>query len=135
MQESKIEYPAPDRDEKSGRFLTGNNGGGRRKGSRNKLSEDFITDLYATWQQHGEAALAKTATGDPVAFCKLVANLLPAKFESTMSISLTADFEAARNFNEAWKVIRQARELIGSELPVIDVDVEPERRDCEFNDD
>jgi hypothetical protein len=132
MQESKTEPATLDRDEKSGRFLTGNNGGGRRKGSRNKLSEDFLADLHDAWQKNGPTALAKCAAGDPTAFCKIVANILPAKFESTMSISLSADFEAARDFAEAWRVVKLARQTIGAEIPVIDL--EPERRDCEFDD-
>jgi hypothetical protein len=33
--------------------LAGNNGGGRQKGSRNKLGEAFIADVYAKWQARG----------------------------------------------------------------------------------
>ena len=108
------------------------NPNGRPRGSRNKLSEDFLSDLHYAWQKHGTAALAKCATGDPTAFCKIVANILPAKFESSLSINLSADFEAARDFAEAWRVVKQAREMIGAEVPVIEL--EPERRDCEFDD-
>jgi hypothetical protein len=39
----------PQQDEK-GRFLTGNSGGGRPKGSRNQLGEAFVADLYADRQ-------------------------------------------------------------------------------------
>jgi hypothetical protein len=42
------------RDEKTGRFLVGNNGAaGRPKGARNKLAEAFIDDIYQDWKQHG----------------------------------------------------------------------------------
>jgi hypothetical protein len=40
------------RDANTGRFVSGNNGGGRPKGSRNKLTTEFIDDLYAKWQEH-----------------------------------------------------------------------------------
>jgi hypothetical protein len=36
------------RDTKTGRFLAGNSGGGRKPGSRNKLSESFIADVQAS---------------------------------------------------------------------------------------
>ena len=126
------EPTAPDRNE-NGRFVNGNKTAiGRPRGSRNKLSEEFLTDLQEAWRQHGQSALTKCATGDPTAFCKLVGNLIPRQFESSLQVSLVADFEAAQTFSEAWKVIKLARQTIGTELPIIDV--ESERRDCEFHD-
>ena len=53
------------------------NPSGRPKGSRNKLAEDFLTDAYQQWQQHGSKALETMATSEPAKFCQLVANLLP----------------------------------------------------------
>jgi hypothetical protein len=47
------------RDEK-GRFLTGNNGGGRPKGSRSKLGEEFIQALQVCWK----SILRGTVFGD-----------------------------------------------------------------------
>jgi hypothetical protein len=47
------------RDPRSGRFLTGNSGGGRQRGSRNKLSEQFIADVYAQWQESGSDCLCE----------------------------------------------------------------------------
>lgn len=67
---------AIEKDEK-GRFLTGNSGGGRPKGARNKLGEQFISDLYADWQQHGVATLAKVRDEKPDQYLKVVASILP----------------------------------------------------------
>jgi hypothetical protein len=53
------------------------NPAGRPKGSRNKLTEDFLADAYAQWQKHGSTALEAMATTDPAKFCQMVANLLP----------------------------------------------------------
>jgi hypothetical protein len=50
---------------------------GRPKGSRSKLSNDFLTDAYAEWQEHGRAALQAMAKTEPAKFCQMVANLLP----------------------------------------------------------
>jgi hypothetical protein len=41
------------------------------------LAEDFLTDAYQQWQQHGSKALETMATSEPAKFCQLVANLLP----------------------------------------------------------
>ncbi|WP_245487359.1 hypothetical protein [Rhizobium leguminosarum] len=66
-----------DKDEK-GRFLPGNSGfGGRPKGARNKLGEQFINDLYADWQDHGVATLARVREEKPDQYLKVVASILP----------------------------------------------------------
>jgi hypothetical protein len=53
------------------------NPAGRPKGSRNKLAEDFLSDAYQQWQQHGSKALETMATSEPAKFCQMVASLLP----------------------------------------------------------
>jgi Family of unknown function (DUF5681) len=53
------------------------NPAGRPRGSRGKLSEDFLADLHEAWQQHGPDALVRCAEQRPDAFCKLIADLLP----------------------------------------------------------
>jgi hypothetical protein len=49
---------------------------GKPKGSRNKLSEDFLSDLHEDWQQHGKEVLANTREQNPAAYLKVVASLL-----------------------------------------------------------
>ena len=71
----------PAQDER-GRFLTGNNGGGRPKGSRNKLQEDFFRDLYSTWETAGLDAIKIMAATDPVKFVQVVAGLMPKEFKA-----------------------------------------------------
>lgn len=67
----------PEKDEK-GRFLPGNSGnGGRPKGSRNKLGEQFLADLHADWEAHGKVALEKTRETKPEVYVKVVASILP----------------------------------------------------------
>ncbi|MCP5081626.1 MAG: hypothetical protein GY948_08010 [Alphaproteobacteria bacterium] len=65
------------RDPGNGRFLAGNKGGGRPKGSRNKLGEQFIADLYAEWQEHGAEALTAMREEKPAEFVKVVASVMP----------------------------------------------------------
>jgi hypothetical protein len=69
-----------DRDAR-GRFLTGNSGGGRRKGSRNKLGEAFLDDLRFDWERHGPAVIVAVRKKDPSTYLKVVAGLLPQQLQ------------------------------------------------------
>ena len=66
-----------EQDKKTGRFITGNNGGGRPKGSRNKLGEDFIRALSDDFTEHGVAAIKACREKKPSDYVKIVAGLLP----------------------------------------------------------
>jgi hypothetical protein len=68
--------PKPEQDEK-GRFISGNSGGGRPKGSRNQLGEAFIADLYEHWQIHGMAAIRTVCDKHPADYLKIIASILP----------------------------------------------------------
>jgi hypothetical protein len=66
----------------TGRFLAGNSGnGGRKRGSRNKLGEAFLQDLYADWQQHGPQVIETCRRNKPEVYLKVVASLLPKELE------------------------------------------------------
>ncbi len=68
--------PKPAQDEK-GRFLSGNSGGGRPKGSRNQLGEAFVADLYADWQANGAETIARVREERPQDYLKVIASILP----------------------------------------------------------
>lgn len=53
------------------------NPAGRPKGARSKLGEQFLDDMYADWQSHGVAAIAKVREEKPDAYLKVVASILP----------------------------------------------------------
>ncbi len=78
----------PEQDGK-GRFVTGNIGGGRSKGSRNKLGEEFIAALYADFQSNGVAAIEKVRTDKPDAYLKVIASLLPAQLNINVNNDLS----------------------------------------------
>lgn len=61
----------------NGRFLSGNSGGGRPKGSRNKIGEDFLKAMADDFEEHGQAVIAKVRETKPEAYLRVVADLLP----------------------------------------------------------
>lgn len=63
--------------QKATQFKEGNNLGGRPKGSRNKLGEAFISDLYADWSKHGAATLARVREEDPSTYVKVCSSIVP----------------------------------------------------------
>jgi hypothetical protein len=43
----------------------------------NKLGESFVADVYESWQKHGAETLERMRLDDPVAYVRVVANILP----------------------------------------------------------
>ena len=76
---------APAKDPETGRFITGNSGGGRPLGARNKLAEAFLGDVLTEWQTHGASAISDMREKNPGDFCKMVASLCPKE----MTLNLT----------------------------------------------
>jgi Family of unknown function (DUF5681) len=56
---------------------TSGNPAGRPRGSRNKLSEDFVAALYDDFQAHGAAAIAACRAEKPDVYVRVIAGLLP----------------------------------------------------------
>lgn len=53
------------------------NPNGRPKGSRHRISEDFLRDFHNAWEQHGVEALNKVAEDKPHEFVRAAVSLLP----------------------------------------------------------
>ncbi len=53
------------------------NPAGRPKGSRNKLSEDFVAALYDDFREHGSAAIAACRAEKPDVYVRVIAGILP----------------------------------------------------------
>src|SRR3954451_9864769 len=69
------------------------NPAGRPRGSRNKLAESFIRDVYEKWEDQGNAALAEVIKRKPWEFVKIVASLMPQKLEITSKFTSLPDAE------------------------------------------
>lgn len=87
--------PVPAKDER-GRFLTGNIGGGRQKGSRNKLGEAFVQALHDDFEKHGVETIEKVRIEKPDAYVKVIASLLPKEFKIETVSELTDEQLDAR---------------------------------------
>ena len=61
------------------------NPAGRPKGSRNKLGEAFLADLYANWLENGVDALEKVRIDKPEVYVKVVASILPQQLHVTVN--------------------------------------------------
>jgi hypothetical protein len=105
----------PEKDPKTGRFLTGNSGGGRQVGSRNKLSEKFLSDFHATWEELGVQALRDCATNNPKDFCKIAAMLVPREVQAEVVAIQTNLFADVRDFQKAYEI---ALDYIGAK-PIV----------------
>jgi hypothetical protein len=94
-----------ERDQKNGRFLPGNSGfGGRPRGSRNRLGEQFLEDLRTVWQEDGIEALRRCAREDATGFCKIISGLLPKTVD--LNLDVTADAAAfASRFRDAVRLL------------------------------
>ena len=57
------------------------NPAGRPKGSRNKLSEAFLRDFCALWEELGDEALRRMAAEDPSTFVRAAVALIPKHHE------------------------------------------------------
>jgi hypothetical protein len=92
-----------ERNQHTGRFVTGNSGGGRPKGSRNKLGEAFIADLRDAWERDGPDVIARVARNDPAALLKVIASLMPRdlNINATVGVNSASVLETFRHAVQA----------------------------------
>jgi hypothetical protein len=76
---------------------------GRPKGSRNKLSEEFLADFFDAWTTHGKQALEEMATKNPTMFVRVAASLIPQhfKFDDEHKLAGLSDEELQRRLLES----------------------------------
>jgi hypothetical protein len=116
---------APVGRSRGGQFVKGHRGyGGRKLGSRVKLSESFLGDLHKTWLKHGKKVLDRVAETAPETFLRVCATVLPKVMEVDSILSVqhhsTVHVEA-RDFMEAYQRWGQA---IGARQPLIEAQAE-----------
>jgi hypothetical protein len=75
---------------------------GRPKGSKNKISEKFLVNLYENWDRQGVIALDKAAENEPMQYVKMVASLVPRELMKETSINISF-IEALKQINQSEK--------------------------------
>jgi hypothetical protein len=80
------------------------NPNGRPVGSRQRLTEKFIKDLAAHYDQYGAMAIARVAEDNPVAYLQIVCRLLPKDVTLTVSTDLSSALpqDQLKRIAEAW---------------------------------
>ena len=112
----------PEKDPATGRFVTGNIGGGRSKGARNKLGEQFCQDVYAKWQEQGERCIDEMIADKPGDFVKLVATMLPK--EMNLNISDNSDMSDEELHDRIRNLASQLAPFLGDRVGATDAGIE-----------
>ena len=106
------------RDPVTGQFVAGWKGGGRPKGSKDKLNMQVIATMEKLWSQRGEEIMEHLAAEKPEVLAGLVARLIP---QSLAAEAITGESEKAQGNQEVTiKVVTQqhqdvlpTREVVG----------------------
>jgi hypothetical protein len=69
--------PGAGKDPKTGRFVTGNSGGGRKLGTRRDLELALVDAVVRDFAEHGETTIERVRQEDPATYMRIAAGLLP----------------------------------------------------------
>jgi hypothetical protein len=97
-----------DRDER-GRFQSGNSGGGRPKGSRNRHSENFLAAFADDFELNGRRVIEQVRIEQPATYLRIAADLLPKTAEIDIDVNLLGD---VTNVVQAFRI---AADLLGAD--------------------
>jgi hypothetical protein len=81
MDNQTTNIQSDDNRDSKGRFAPGNPGGGRPKGSQNKVTRDMKTMLVEIVERHGVEGLWKFSKDHPVEFWRMASRLIPVSKE------------------------------------------------------
>lgn len=108
---------------KFGRFTPGHRSlGGRKVGSRNRLSESFLADLHAEWKKSGKKVLARVAETAPETFLRCVATVLPKALEVDAALSVTTRSELAIEVADFRHAYEMWGRVVGADMPMIEAE-------------
>jgi hypothetical protein len=69
------------------------NPAGRRPGSRQRLSDDFLRALSDDFAEHGPETIARLRDSDPATYVRVIASLMPRTMEPTRLLEELTDDE------------------------------------------
>jgi hypothetical protein len=82
------------------------NPNGRPKGSRNRLSQAFFDALEDSFDREGEAVIDRLIKEDPKTYCKIIAQLCPAKLEAKVDVNLgIGDFGDTNSISDVLEMV------------------------------
>ena len=73
----KVEGKQEGRNPENGQFIAGWKGGGRKKGSKDKLNQQVIGTMEKLWAKRGEEIMEHLADTKPEVLAGLIARLIP----------------------------------------------------------
>jgi len=85
---------------------------GRPLGTRNRFSENFVSDVAAVWQDRGRGILEKMAQDEPARFAELCGRLIPKDVSLTISERLPGGLDA-----EDWQLTMEILHATRQALP------------------
>lgn len=98
---------------RSGMFKRGHPGS--KIGNRRKLGEAFLKDLHQLWTVRGSEVLVTCLEKDPVAFCRMVASLMPRDIHFHMeTLDELPDDELDRRIDRLLNAINDKRRRISA---------------------
>lgn len=85
---------------------------GRPRGSRSRLSEDFLESLHAAWKERGREIIDRAIEQNPAAVITAIARLIPRDFQVTVAgaVHVSPDLspEQRRKIAESWVISVEA---------------------------
>jgi hypothetical protein len=104
----------------SGRFLPGHRStGGRKVGSRNRLSEQFLQDLQTEWKRSGKKVLQRVAEEAPETFLRVVGAILPKALEVGAQLSVSTRTELAVEIADFATAYEKWGKFLGARMPTM----------------
>jgi hypothetical protein len=101
------EATSPIERDQRGRFLTGTKAGpGRSKGSRNKVTEDFLRDAYIVWQERGITSLRECTHEQ---FLRTIVAITPK--EAVLDVSVGVNLA---DVSDTLELYRRMAEMLGA---------------------
>ena len=94
---SKVVDRSECRDPQTGQFVAGWKGGGRPKGSKDKLNQQVISTMERLWAQRGDEIMEHLASEKPEVLAGLVARLIP---QSLAAEAISGEAEKAEQNQE-----------------------------------
>ena len=94
----------------TGKFIKGWKGGGRKKGSKDKLNQQVIATMEKLWAQRGEEIMDHLADTKPEVLAGLVARLIPQSLAEEAIQGIDSDEISDKNQEVRITLVNQVKD-------------------------